>query len=82
MSESKYWFPAKRYGWGWGFPSMWQGWVVCGAFFALVAAGLVLFRVFPRQEALIAYLIYVVGLSGVLIGICWLKGEPPRSRWR
>lgn len=24
----KYWFPAKRFGWGWGLPSAWQGWVV------------------------------------------------------
>jgi hypothetical protein len=22
-----YWFPAKRYGWGWGPPLTWQGWV-------------------------------------------------------
>lgn len=24
----KYWFSDKRYGWGWGLPSAWQGWVV------------------------------------------------------
>jgi hypothetical protein len=23
----KIWFPAKRYGWGWGLPCCWQGWV-------------------------------------------------------
>ena len=29
MNEpEKYWFPAKRYGWGWGLPSTWQGWIV------------------------------------------------------
>ena len=27
-----YWFPAKRYGYGWGLPHTWQGWIV---FFAL-----------------------------------------------
>ncbi len=26
--EKKYWFPAKRYGWGWGIPNVWQGWLV------------------------------------------------------
>ena len=26
--EMRYWFPAKRYGWGWGPPQTWQGWVV------------------------------------------------------
>jgi hypothetical protein len=24
-TEPKYWFPAKRYGWGWGVPGAWQG---------------------------------------------------------
>jgi hypothetical protein len=80
MSD-KYWFPAKRYGWGWGFPSTWQGWLVFGVFFALVAAGLALFRVFAQHEALAAFLIYIAVLSGVLVVICWLKGEPPHWRW-
>jgi hypothetical protein len=31
-SAKKYWFPAKRYGWGWGLPSCWQGWVVLCTF--------------------------------------------------
>ena len=31
-----YWFPAKRYGWGWGLPSVWQGWVVMGIFAVLL----------------------------------------------
>jgi len=26
--KRKIWFPAKRYGWGWGFPICWQVWVV------------------------------------------------------
>jgi hypothetical protein len=28
-----------------------------------------------------ALLVYVVALSALLFGICWLKGEPPRWRW-
>jgi hypothetical protein len=28
---SRYWFPAKRYGWGWGLPVTWQGWAVLAA---------------------------------------------------
>jgi hypothetical protein len=34
------WFPAKRYGWGWGLPSAWQGWVVLISYFALVFGGI------------------------------------------
>jgi hypothetical protein len=43
QTEPKYWFPAKRYGWGWGVPSAWQGWLVMGAFLVLVLAGSFLF---------------------------------------
>ena len=31
-AQPKYWFPAKRYGWGWGLPGTWQGWLVVAAF--------------------------------------------------
>jgi hypothetical protein len=29
MSESQtdFWFPAKKFGWGWGPPVKWQGWM-------------------------------------------------------
>jgi hypothetical protein len=73
-----YWFPAKRYGWGWGLPSSWQGWLVLAAFAALSAAG---FFVFPPKEKPGALFAYVVAFIGLLIAICWLKGAPPRWRW-
>ena len=73
-----YWFPAKRYGWGWGLPSSWQGWVVLAAFIGLLGAGLLLF---PPKTNLGAFVVYVLVLSAALFGICWLKGEPPRWRW-
>ena len=77
QTEPKYWFPAKRYGWGWGVPSAWQGWLVMGAFLVLVLAGSFLF---PPGVQFGPYPAYVVVLCGLLIGVCWLKGEPPR--WR
>jgi len=27
------------------------------------------------------YLFYIAVLCALLIGVCWLKGEPPRWRW-
>ena len=42
---AKYWFPRKRYGWGWGVPSAWQGWWVLAIFAMLVAIGAVLLLV-------------------------------------
>lgn len=74
----RYWFPAKRYGWGWGLPVTWQGWVVLAIFSALVVAGVFLF---PPHESPVAFIIYVVALSVLLTIVCWTKGEPPRWRW-
>jgi hypothetical protein len=79
MSDRQaYWFPAKRYGWGWGLPLAWQGWLVLAAFAGLVAAG---FLIFPPSTGLGFFLAYVAILSALLIAICWFKGEPPRWRW-
>jgi hypothetical protein len=75
---ARYWFPAKRYGWGWGPPIAWQGWGILAAFVGLLAAGAFLF---PPSEVLPIYLGYVALLSVALIVVCWLKGEPPRWRW-
>ncbi len=77
-TERRYWFPAKRYGWGWGVPISWQGWAVLAAFFALLLIGLF---VFPPSVQLGAYLAYTTGLCGLLVAVCWLTGEPPRWRW-
>jgi hypothetical protein len=76
--ERKYWFPAKRYGWGWGPPTAWQGWIVLILFFALVLGGAA--TILPRQGPPL-FLLYTVLLVGVLIAICWIKGERPRWRW-
>jgi hypothetical protein len=27
------------------------------------------------------FVMYVFGLTAILVGICWLKGERPRCRW-
>lgn len=79
MTEKKpsYWFPAKSYGFGWGLPITWQGWLVFISALALFACGAVLF---PPQQLLAAYIVYEAAVAALLIGICWWKGEPPR--WR
>jgi hypothetical protein len=73
----KYWFPAKRYGWGWGPPTVWQGWAVLVTFFALLAGGAV---VLLPQSGPIAFMGYSALLCAVLMAVCWVKGERPR--WR
>ena len=74
----RYWFPAKRYGWGWGLPSVWQGWVVLAAYLGMLAAGALLL---PPVDELGTFLVFAAILSVVLTAICWAKGEPPGWRW-
>jgi hypothetical protein len=78
QTEPRYWFPAKRYGWGWGIPSSWQGWLVLAAFVGLLVIGSF---IFPPGTELRPYLAYVAALCVLLVAVCWLKGEPPRWRW-
>ena len=78
-AEKRYWFPAKRYGWGWGLPAAWQGWVVLLTFVALLALGAV---IFPPSEGLGSYLGFAGLLAVALIVVAWWKGEPPHWRWR
>jgi len=75
--EKKIWFPAKKYGWGWGPPRCWQGWLVLVAYFILIGACAVL--LLPKHNGL--FLGCVGILVAVLIFICFLKGEKPRWRW-
>jgi hypothetical protein len=76
--KTNYWFKAKKYGWGWGLPTAWQGWVVFVAFILLTALGAVAFR---PDKYVIGFLVYNFLTTAVLIAICFLKGEPPSWRW-
>jgi len=58
----KYWFPAKRYGWGWRPPRAWQGWLVLVAFVALLALDAVV--LLPRHQTGY-FVLYTVILCGV-----------------
>ena len=79
MTEQReYWFPAKSYGWGWGIPSTWQGWVVMVAFMILLGLG---FVIFPVAKHSVGFFIYSGVLVVLLIAVCYLKGEPPSWRW-
>jgi len=79
MPQTKhYWFPAKRYGWGWGLPVTWQGWAVLVGFIVLLGVGP---WIFPPKEDRSSFYLYVAGLIAVLLVVCYAKGEPPKWRW-
>lgn len=77
MQTKQYWFPAKRYGWGWGVPSCWQGWLTMGIWLGLLLADGMLFA----ARSILLFQAIAVLLTSILIAICWWKGEPPRWRW-
>lgn len=79
QDKRKYWFPAKRYGCGWGFPTTWQGLLVVFGYVALMGVGTVWLK---AERAQGWFLAYACALTAALLFICWLKGEPPSWRSR
>ncbi len=78
MENSAYWFPAKRYGWGWGLPTAWPGWLVLLGFVGLCSASAF---AFPPSRNAAAFALCIVALAALLFAICLIKGEPPAWRW-
>lgn len=78
MSNKPYWFPAKKYGYGWGTPVTKEGWFVMVGYIVLVIA---ISLLIPPDRNLKAFLLSFFILTTVLIFICWKKGEPPKWRW-
>lgn len=79
MANGKeYWFSAKRYGWGWGIPNTWQGWVVLLAYLAGIIAAVALV---PPEERPVEFFAVVGAITIALLIVCWFKGEPPKWRW-
>lgn len=76
-NEKQIWFPAKKYGWGWGPPCAWQGWVVLAVWFGLLGGAAVL--TLPRHMGL--WIASIVVLIVALMAVCYLKGEKPHWRW-
>lgn len=76
--REKYWFPAKRYGWGWSFPACWQGWLVFAGYLIAFALGVTFLQGRGRPAE---YVAYVSAITLALLLVCWKKGEPPRWRW-
>lgn len=74
--DKQYWFPAKRYGWGWGAPCAWQGWVVFAIWLGVAITGAILLA-----KQIGVFIGFMVVMSAIMLGVCWAKGEPPRWRW-
>jgi drug/metabolite transporter (DMT)-like permease len=79
MSEQHdIWFPAKTHGWGWGPPVKWQGWLVLALYVGGIAAAAI--RLSPDTHPA-AFALVVSAMTGILIAICYARGEKPGWRW-
>jgi hypothetical protein len=78
VETKQYWFPAKKYGWGWGMPSAWQGWLTLSLYVVWLGGSAYLFS--PEEQPG-AFAVSVVIASAFLVFICRVKGEPARWRW-
>ena len=72
--ERKFWFHAKLFGFGWGLPASWQGWVVLVLYLALVIATGLLAPAETRLPAILA-------LTVMFIVVVVFTGERP-AKWR
>ena len=76
--QSSYWFPAKKYGWGWGLPTRWEGWLTMFVFVVLMIINAMVFK--PGTRPLEFFSSKGV-LIVAIIAVCYLKGAPPAWRW-
>ncbi len=78
MNKNKYWFPALKYGYGWGLPCSWQGWALTLIYLSLLTSGAFFIS---EQSHLIYYVIFSIFITALFISICYLKGEKPSLNW-
>jgi predicted membrane protein len=75
MKSNKIWFVNKTYGYGWT-PYTWEGWLVL-----LVWLTLFIPLTFLIVYNLILSMLGIFFITGLLIYICYKKGEKPRWQW-
>ncbi|MHC5112072.1 MAG: hypothetical protein ACYTHJ_19590 [Planctomycetota bacterium] len=79
-NRNQYWFSPKKFGWGWGPPVCWQGWVVMITYIVLVTVfPIYIFMKMPLPGLYFAVFMLVTTVAVILI--CKWKGPPARWRW-
>ncbi|HAS6165831.1 TPA: hypothetical protein RQK97_002805 [Vibrio vulnificus] len=78
MKNKTVWFAKRRYGWGWGVPTTWQGWMVLGSY--CVALYITSSYFHPQSEPF-TWALCIVIQTALLIAFCYWKGERPSWSW-
>lgn len=84
--KNDHWFKPRRYGWGWGLPQTWQGWVSFGIFIAVWLGAT--FMLLPAEENgplsagnIVTFVaIITVDVAG-FVYVLFKHGEPPTWNW-
>ena len=80
----KLWFKAKHYGYGW-YPATWEGWLATGIFVLLLIIGELIFiaklKASPSISVTAIFIVYILGLTSLLLYISYKKGEKPGWHW-
>ncbi len=81
-NPKRYWFKRRLYGWGWT-PATWEGWLSILVFLGAIVGNA--FRVDSASYSTEEFLWQVIPatfiLVGLLIGLCFWKGESPKWMW-
>lgn len=72
---NKIWFKRKLYGWGWT-PVTREGWLVVAVWIVIFY-----FSIINMDHEWLKNTIFIFLLTGVLLLICYKKGEKPRWQW-
>lgn len=75
MKNNKVWFIRKTYGYGWT-PSTWEGWLVI-FLWAVIFIPLTI----TTKDNWILSTVGMFFITGLLIYVCYKKGERPRWQW-
>lgn len=77
-----YWFKRKLYGWGWT-PVRVEGWLTIIVFIVLVIANSYRLenKVTNPNDMVWPFVLETVLMTGILLWICYKKGESPRWQW-
>ena len=78
VERQRYWFRRKRFGWGWGLPVRWQGWLAMALFIGALALAK---HFFFTPDRPMLFSIAVIACIAAFAAVCWLKGEPPKWSW-
>ncbi|MFA6386460.1 MAG: hypothetical protein WCW04_01690 [Candidatus Paceibacterota bacterium] len=73
--KNKIWFRRKLYGWGW-YPSTLEGWLVILVWALLFAS---LMSRIDHEGFKNIFFVFII--TGLLIYVCYKKGEKPRWQW-